>query len=450
MSLFEKYNRPTPRYTSYPTVPYWDKITFSKTRWRESVLKVIEKDESISLYVHLPFCENLCTFCGCNKYITRNHKLEVKYVESILLEWQHYRSFFKKKIQISDIHLGGGTPTFFSPQNLEQLIRGLITDVFIDEQKREFSFEGHPNNTTIEHLRLLFHLGFRRVSFGVQDYDEKVQKSINRIQSLEQVKKVTDASKQIGYKSVNHDILYGLPFQSIRSVAKMIKNTIALLPDRIAFYSYAHVPWIGGTGQRGFAEKDLPPADLKRQFYEIGRELLERAGYREVGMDHFALPGDPLFRALQKKALHRNFMGYTTEKTNLLVGLGVSAISDSREALIQNEKNLNDYYRRVFDGQIPFFKGHWLNDKDKIIRKHILNLFCQFQTTITKRDRSLLSISRIKDDLKEMSFDQLIKWQDDTLTILPSGRAFVRNVAMAFDERVMRNKPQNPLFSMSI
>ena len=336
--LIQKYNVPGPRYTSYPTVPYWNENSFTTEDWTER-LKIQFDDyvesEGISLYIHLPFCESLCTFCGCHKRITKRHEVENPYISAVLKEWDLYLQLLEDKPFVREIHLGGGTPTFFSPKNLTRLIKGILKDSLLAIDYN-FSFEGHPNNTSKEHLQALYDLGFRRVSYGVQDYNLEVQKAIHRIQPFENVKKVTEWAREIGYTSVGHDIIFGLPYQTLEHVKYTIEKTKELKPDRIAFYSYAHVPWIKGNGQRGYSEEHLPSPELKREQYETGKQWLEKMGYAEIGMDHFALPNDELFEAMNNKTLHRNFMGYTTSPSKIMLGLGVSAISDSWTAFSQN------------------------------------------------------------------------------------------------------------------
>ncbi|GAL64735.1 coproporphyrinogen III oxidase oxygen-independent [Algibacter lectus] len=309
-SLVDKYNISGPRYTSYPTVPYWNNETFSLNKWKESLVQSFKESnskEGISLYIHLPFCESLCTFCGCNKRITKQHSVESPYINAVLKEWDLYLELFDEKPIIKELHLGGGTPTFFSPEHLKILINGILNRSVLADNY-EFSFEGHPNNTTREHLQALFDVGFRRVSYGVQDYNETVQKAIHRIQPFENVKRATEMAREVGYTSVGHDIIFGLPFQTIDHVKSTILKTKALLPDRLAFYSYAHVPWIKGNGQRGFNDNDLPAPELKRKQYELGKQLLAEVGYHEIGMDHFALKTDSLFKSMENGDLHRNFM----------------------------------------------------------------------------------------------------------------------------------------------
>ncbi|GGP02376.1 coproporphyrinogen-III oxidase [Cloacibacterium rupense] len=467
-SLIDKYNIPGPRYTSYPTVPYWENESFSSGKWQNTVIKAFNEsnaEEGISIYIHLPFCENLCTFCACHKRITKQHSVETPYLESVLKEWKLYLDLFKSEVgspnseeiqslnhsitpKLKELHLGGGTPTFFSPENLKILLEGIFSTVEIAENP-EFSFEGHPNNTTKEHLQTLYDLGFRRCSFGVQDYDLKVQKAINRIQPFENVKNVTEWAREIGYKSVSHDLVFGLPHQSWEAMELTIRKTLELKPDRLAFYSYAHVPWIKGVGQRGFDENDLPSGEEKRKLYENGKKLLEDLGYIEVGMDHFSLESDDLYQSLIQKKLHRNFMGYTSSNTQLMVGLGMSAISDSWYGFAQNEKTVEDYQKRVEEGKIPVFRGHILNEEDLIIRRHILNLMCHLETEFTDKN-TFAELPEALEKLKEMQEDGLVELSEDFVKITEKGRVFTRNVAMAFDLRMMRKMPETRLFSMTV
>ncbi len=455
-ALIDKYNIPGPRYTSYPTVPYWDINSFSTEQWLASVMRSFEESneqEGISIYIHLPFCEKLCTFCACHKRITTRHSVETPYLDSVLQEWNLYLDVFKRsqsksKPKLKELHLGGGTPTFFSPENLRTLLEGLFSTVEIAD-KPEFSFEGHPNNTSKAHLQTLYDLGFRRVSYGVQDYDAKVQKAINRIQPFEQVKQVSEWAKAIGYTSISHDLVFGLPHQTWESMESTIQKTLALKPDRLAFYSYAHVPWIKGVGQRGFDENDLPSGEEKRKLYEKGKSLLQELGYIEVGMDHFSLPEDDLYRSLAEKRLHRNFMGYTSSKTQLMIGLGMSAISDSWYGFAQNDKTVESYQKRVAEGKIPTFGGHILNSEDLIVRRHILNLMCQLETQFDTQNR-FDDLPQVLQQLEEMQHDGLVEISPKHIQITEKGRVFSRNVAMAFDLRMKRRMPESRIFSMTV
>ncbi len=450
-SLIDKYNIPGPRYTSYPTVPFWDDASFTSDLWQQSVLRSFNEtndSEGISIYIHLPFCEQLCTFCACHKRITKKHSVETPYLESVLKEWDLYVKLFGRTPKIKELHLGGGTPTFFSPENLRILLDGIFAKAEIAENP-EFSFEGHPNNTTREHLQTLYDLGFRRASFGVQDYDLQVQKAINRIQPFENVKKVTEMAREIGYKGVSHDLVFGLPFHTWEKMEYTIRKTLELKPDRLAFYSYAHVPWIKGVGQRGFDENDLPSGEEKRKLYTNGKKLLEELGYIEVGMDHFALEHDDLYQSMVSGDIHRNFMGYSSSKTQLMVGLGMSAISDSWYAFAQNNKTVEEYQKIVEEGIIPVVKGHVLNQEDLTIRKHILNIMCRLETAWDVKT-TFPEIENALEVLKEMETDGLVEIANNTIKITEKGRAFTRNVAMTFDLRMLRNKPETRIFSMTI
>lgn len=451
-SLIQKYNVPGPRYTSYPTVPYWEEQYFSLKQWKQTLKRSFAESnqkEGISLYIHLPFCESLCTFCGCHKRVTKRHEVEQPYIQAVLKEWDLYCELLEEKPMIKEIHLGGGTPTFFSVEHLTQLIKGILAKAEIAPE-HEFSFEGHPNNTTYEHLQGLYDLGFRRVSYGVQDYNETVQKAIHRIQPYENVKQVTEWAREIGYTSISHDLVFGLPFQSLDDVLNTIGQTNTLMPDRLALYSYAHVPWIKGNGQRGFKDADVPKDEIKRQCYEEGKKKLLAHGYHEIGMDHFALESDSMYQAFKEGSLHRNFMGYTASKTQVMIGLGISSISDSWYSFAQNVKTIEEYYECLEQNEIPVVKGHVLSREDLIIRKHILNLMCSFTTSWADEHMQFAEIDEVLEQLKEMSQDQLIKIADSSVTILEKGKPFVRNICMSFDLRLKRKMPENRIFSMTI
>ncbi len=450
--LIKKYNVPGPRYTSYPTVPFWQKPELKLSEWRDTIKRneSFFKDNDISLYIHLPYCESLCTFCGCHKRITKNHSVEEPYIDAVIKEWKLYQKLFNSKKNIKELHFGGGTPTFFQADELIRLLKNIFDSDQIDPENTELSFEAHPNNTTKEHLTKLYTFGFRRLSLGVQDYSPLVQKAINRIQPFEQVKSVHDFARKIGYTSISHDLVFGLPKQKLDDIIDTVKKTIELKPDRIALYSYAHVPWIKGNGQRGFDESDLPKDNEKRQLYEVAKKMLEDEGYIEIGMDHFALPHDNLAIAFKNKTLHRNFMGYTTQNTNFLLGLGMSAISDSWFGFAQNNKSVEGYKELIEQNQIPIFRGHILSDLDLEIRKYILDLMCHFETTF-KEDSKYKKLHReIIERLQEMVNDGLVKIENNKVIITDKGIPFVRNCCMAFDQDLPREGERKNLFSKTI
>lgn len=446
--LIDKYNVPAPRYTSYPTVPFWENEKFNREEWTERVVVRYKqtKSEGISIYIHLPYCESLCTYCGCNTRITKNHKVEDPYIGSLLKEWEMYRQLFGEGgVLIQEIHLGGGTPTFFSPENLKKLIQGILAGNK-KTQDASFSFEAHPANTTREHLQTLYDLGFKRLSLGIQDFDEKVQYVINRHQTVEDVSRVMKEARQIGYESINFDLIYGLPLQTLDSIKHTLNLSLKLSPDRISFYSYAHVPWIKPS-QRRFTELDLPVGKAKLELYLQGKAMIQEAGYEDVGMDHFAKKGDALFEANVNGTLHRNFMGYADRYTPLMIGLGVSAISDAWTAFGQNVKTVEEYHDLIRQGLLPVFKGHFLNDEDLTIRQYILDMMCRgVVNLIPQHELNERFLSR----LSALEQDQLIRIKDNTISITPTGKSFLRNVCMAFDERLQRRQERDNLFSQAI
>lgn len=452
LDLLKKYNVPVPRYTSYPTVPFW-KESIGVSDWLQLFQQQFQKEnstEGISLYLHLPFCETLCTYCGCNKKITANHNVETPYLEAIIKEWEMYVSVMNERPVIRELHLGGGTPTFFSPKNLQSLVNHLFKHATIHPQ-HEFGFEGHPNNTTREHLQILYDLGFRRVSYGVQDHDPKVQRVINRIQPFQNVKMAVENARAVGYDSVNFDLIYGLPLQTQESIEKTILQSISLTPDRVAFYSYAHVPWTS-RGQRLFDENDLPSADEKMKLYQIGKQLFTANGYTDIGMDHFAVSTDSLYKAWKEGWLHRNFMGYTTQKTNMLLGLGVSAISDAGIGFAQNHKALHDYYQSMDHNEFAVTKGYFLNEEDRAFRHYILNISCNAKTNFQPEHKELLQQYTFP-ELKKLQEDELIEFDETGLTVTGLGRNFIRNICKAFDLQLLRKELSHdvqPLFSKAI
>jgi len=449
--LAQKYNVAVPRYTSYPTMPFWDNSTFNTAYWERTVklsFRETNHESGISVYIHLPFCESLCTYCGCNTRITKNHGVEQPYIKAVLKEWQLYFDMVEEAPVIREIHLGGGTPTFFSAENLQMLIQGILNNTIIHPEA-SFSFEAHPANTTAEHLQTLFDLGFRRLSLGIQDFDPKVQFIINRHQTYEQVLQVTHKAREIGYTSINYDLIYGLPLQTAEGLIDTMNIVAGLKPDRIAFYSYAHVPWIK-PGQRRFTENDLPDPELKGKLHEIGRGLLTSYGYQEIGMDHFALPADELLDAQSNGLLHRNFMGYTHQHTQLLIGLGVSSISDSWYGFAQNVKNVEEYLSITEKGELPVVKGHLLNGEDLVIRRHILNIMCKGHTEWKHLTQPCSAVFDAIVRLEALADDGLIELNPLGLQVTPLGKRFLRNICMCLDARLLADQPETQVFSMAV
>lgn len=446
--LIQKYNQPGPRYTSYPPVPFWKIARWDASEWIETLEKGQELPEgnAVSIYVHLPYCDSLCTFCGCHKYITTNHAVESTYIDTVLKEWDFVSGKLSPGTSIAEIHLGGGTPTFFAPGELKRLVAG-ITQRFPLTEGVEFGFEAHPNSTTTEHLEVLHSLGFTRISFGIQDYDETVQQAIHRIQTTEQVTFCHEKARETGYTSISHDLVFGLPKQTLAGFEKTVEQTIALRPERLSLYSYAHVPWVKGTGQRGFNENDLPSPELKRALYELAKERFLEAGYEEIAMDHFALSEDKLAKAFHSGKLHRNFMGYTTNNTSVLIGLGMSAISDSWFGYAQNEKDLKTYLKQMEEHGSAWEKGHLLSETDLRVRKHINELMCHFETEIS--DDGLFDMNDLTEKLIPMVRDRLVEIAIRKITVTEKGKPFVRNVCMALDP-YLETPVSKPTFSMTI
>jgi len=447
-SLISKYNVAAPRYTSYPTVPFWENEDFSESEWKNNVIARYNqsKAQGLSIYIHLPYCENLCTYCGCNTRITKNHKVEEPYIDSLLKEWEMYRQLLgEESLLIQEIHLGGGTPTFFQPENLQRLISGILQGNR-KTADASFSFEAHPANTTREHLQTLADLGFKRLSLGIQDFDERVQFVINRHQTIEDVSRVMAEARAIGYDSINFDLIYGLPLQTMESVKMTIEASLAMSPDRISFYSYAHVPWLK-PGQRRFTEMDLPVGEEKLNLYKLGKTMIQEAGYEDVGMDHFAKREDALFLANANGTLHRNFMGYADRYTPLMIGLGVSSISDAWTAFAQNVKTVEEYHKLIQEGKLPVFKGHLLDQEDVLIRQYILDMMCR--GVVNLQPTSTLN-ERILPRLQPLQEDGLVVIKGLNITITVIGKSFLRNVCMTFDERLQRSKERENLFSQAI
>lgn len=444
--LFAKYDVPAPRYTSYPTVPFWSDSPTTE-RWL-SELNEACNDETTgwSLYFHLPFCESLCTFCACNTVITRDHGREEAYVNLLATEWRFYadRVPALRERSLLGVHLGGGTPTFFSAENLERILKPILGDTRVATDQFEASVEVHPGHTTRDQLVTLRGLGFTRISIGVQDFDPEVQRLINRHQPYEVTKSVTDVARDLGYTSVNYDLIYGLPRQNTHRFSETIQKTIELRPDRIALYSFALVPWIK-PAQRSYSDDDLPRAGEKRALYEMAREMLGSAGYVEIGMDHFALPHDGIARAQRQGTLHRNFQGYTETRAQVLLGLGVSAISETPTCFHQNEKAFPVYERRLRQGEIPTLRGHLLSDEDSRLREQILTFMTRFEVDLRPEQRDDASVY-----LDPLIGDGLVELRNQKLILTEQGRPFLRNACMFFDQRLRRQEERPRLFSQAL
>jgi coproporphyrinogen III oxidase/oxygen-independent coproporphyrinogen-3 oxidase len=429
--LLKKYSISAPRYTTYPTIQYWTDNP-STEDWIDSLNRTLEKTNStLSIYIHLPFCENLCTFCGCSTSITKNHSVEILYIQALEKELDLYLEKVPalSSTELIELNLGGGTPTFFSEDHLEKLISLILNKIKVSKIA-EFSIEIDPRVTRLSQVETLFKKGFRIISIGVQDFDLEVQKIINRNQSFEVTKKIIDFSREIGFNSINIDLIYGLPKQTISSMKKTLELSLHLKPDRITFYSYAHVPWIKDS-QRLYTENDLPNEDEKRKLYETGRLFLQNSGYHEIGMDKYVLQDDSLWNSYINKKLHRNLMGYTSVKSDLVLGLGTSAISESSDCYHQNEKIEVKYRKILSEGKIPTLKGHTLNQSD-IMYKELLSKLI----TIGEVEVPEVILEDCKDYLYVLQSDGLIQWNNSSLKITEIGKPFLKIICTVFDKKL--------------
>ena len=447
--IFTKYNRGSSRYTCYPTVPYWEMGAFHQKEWFEVLNHQMgqQGSDEIALYIHLPFCDSLCTYCGCTKQVTLQHEREEPYIDALLAEWQIYLQNLTRKPKIKEIHLGGGTPTFFQIDQLKRLMEGLLKDVEVAPNPK-FSFEAHPKSTTRKHLSGLYELGFRRLSIGVQEYDKSIQLKLNRVQPIEWVQRVHDYAREIGYTSINHDLIYGLPFQRKDHVLKSVEITAKLNPDRIAFYSYAHVPWRKGVGQKAFQESDMLHGYDKWQLYTIAKEYFNAHGYTPVGIDHFAKENDELFAGRKERRLRRNFNGYSVDQPAVTIGLGVSSISDGKLAYVQNNPVLVEYLNTIInEGRLSLMRAHRLTREDQLYRNTINNLMCYGESELPA---SLFMDSDRLGVLVEMKQDHLIAFHGYYLRIMEEGEAFTRRICNAIDPNERLSFSKQPVFSQSV
>jgi oxygen-independent coproporphyrinogen-3 oxidase len=444
--LLEKYDVPVPRYTSYPAVPNWQE-TPPPDMWFAALNDALSSGAAtLAVYVHLPFCETLCTFCGCNTVITRNHERSAPYVNTVLAELDVYVKQVEalERREISQLHLGGGTPTFMAPDVLAALLRGIATRLPLRAAGFEGSVEVDPRVTTRAHLDALREHGISRVSLGVQDFDSEVLRLVNRPQPQAITAALCAQAREAGYDSINFDLIYGLPGQSAATMRHLAEAVVALRPDRLAVYSFARVPWIK-PAQRKFKDEDVPVGAAKRDLYEILREQLLAAGYLEIGLDHFALPHDALAIAGAAGTLHRNFMGYTDRRTTALLGLGVSAISETPACYHQNDKVITVYERRVAEGEVPTLRGHILSDDDRHRADLIRSLMTSGRAPLTPADRDAA-----RAELADLVRDGLVEIDDGELCVPARGKPFIRNIAAFFDTYLRTAAKEGPVYSRAI
>ncbi|MDP6488665.1 MAG: oxygen-independent coproporphyrinogen III oxidase [SAR324 cluster bacterium] len=437
--MIQRYNRPGPRYTSYPTVPVWKEGEFADD-YAASLHKEGQNEQPLSLYVHIPFCQQLCTFCGCNKYITNNQNIVEKYLTALEQEIAGVAERLGQRKELAQIHFGGGTPTFLNPEQLSRVVE-MIVSRFDALEDCEWAFEANPRVTTTKQLEVLYELGFRRVSFGVQDLDPAIQRAINRNQTAEQSWETLETARSLGYKSINLDLVYGLPLQTQHGFRKTLEEVNKMRPDRLAVYSFAYLPGMFKTHERAIKEKDLPTPEEKINIYLEAINFFAEAGYVMIGMDHYALPEDELAQALKNRTLHRNFMGYTTLHNMAQIGVGVSAISDFGDSYWQNPKELDQYMEETVNNKLIPRRGLLLEKEDQLRRKVIETLMCHGEITI--QDFEFLyeldfrqHFAEAWTQLEKFEEEGLVKLSPTKIELTPLGMLFTRNLAMPFDRHL--------------
>ncbi|MCK9161944.1 MAG: oxygen-independent coproporphyrinogen III oxidase [Arcobacteraceae bacterium] len=449
---FEKYSKAGPRYTSYPTAPEF-KESFGEKELIEKY-KSADSSKPLSLYIHIPFCRSACYFCGCNVVFTSKEDKKTRYIDYLEQELKLISKYLDTSRKVTQMHFGGGTPTFLSPQDLKRVI-DLVKSTFTNfASDAEISCEVDPRFFTKEHMDVLKNGGTNRLSFGVQDLDPKVQAEIHRIQPFELTKNVMQIARDAGINSINIDLIYGLPYQTKESFLQTLNQIITLEPNRLAVFNYAHVPWMKKT-MRKFDESTFSPPSTKLEILKDTIEFFTSHGYKMVGMDHFAKPDDELFLAIQKGELHRNFQGYTTKGGADLIGIGLTSIGDGEDYYAQNYKEMDAYEAAIDSGRLPVFKGYQLSLDDKIRQFVIMEMMSNFALNI-KRVENKFNINfkeYFKDDLPlldEFIEAELVTISDDKISVSQTGTMLIRNIVMPFDAYLKKVPESNRRFSKTI
>jgi len=444
LDLVKKYDKPGPRYTSYPTAPHFNE-SFTSQNYLDEIIKTNYGDKlpDLSLYYHLPYCDTLCYFCGCNMLITRNRDRVKEYISYVKKEIDLLRTYLLPDRKVSQLHWGGGTPTHLLPEEINELA-SYINSSFNIKQDSENGCEIDPRELKKEHLEALRNNGFNRISMGVQDFNHKVQKAVNRIQPEGITRQTVDWVRELGFSSINLDLMYGLPFQTIDSFSKTVDKIIDISPDRIAVFNYAHVPWM--KKHMGLIHtEDLPEPEAKLEILKMTIEKLTSAGYVFIGMDHFAKPDDELAIALNEKKLYRNFQGYSTHAGTDLYSMGITAISQLNNIYTQNFKTEKEYYESLDKDTLPVAKGYHLTEDDQLRRDVIMKLMCNFELdmnaisekyNISFKDYFQFGLN----NLKEFQKDKLVKIENDKITVTEMGKLLIRNIAINFDGYIERKE----------
>ncbi len=430
--LLARHAAPSPRYTSYPTVTHWGEPPRARA-WIEHLDAALRATPAgAAIYAHIPFCQSQCTFCGCHMRVLRNQALVTPYIDLLLAEHALYREHLgRSQLPLSQLYLGGGSPNFLPLGELDRLLDGLLNTATL-QPGAELAVEADPRSTTDAQLALLRRHGFTRISLGVQDMDPRVQDIVNRSMAPGVLDHVTMRARELGFTSINYDLIHGLPLQTEESMRVTMETIARLMPDQISFYPYVHVPWIKPS-QRRYTEADLPEGEDRRALYLLGREMLGALGYKEIGIDQFARGDDALAVAAREGRLHRNFMGYTPVTTRALIGLGVSAIGDAWTALAQGEKNQQRWELRVQAGELPLQRGHVLTEEDLLLRAHIHDLLTRHATRWSPAETGAPWRNAVLARLAPLGEDGLVDCRKDSVAVTVTGRAFLRSICAAFD-----------------
>ncbi len=443
LALIKKYDQSGPRYTSYPTANNFS--AFTQDDYKQQVEISNSRGGPISLYTHIPFCDTVCFYCGCNKVVTKDKTKAEPYLDAIFKEIDMQGKLFDSNRKVEQMHFGGGTPTFLSNEQIIRLSEKLQS-AFNFAEDGEYSIEIDPRGVDEDTIKALAKAKFNRISLGVQDFNDDVQKAVNRIQSYKQTKAVIGIARANGFESVSIDLIYGLPKQSVATFETTLKQVSELRPDRISLFNYAHLPELFKP-QRRINVLELPSADEKLAIFKYSMDYLLDLGYVYIGMDHFALPEDPLAIAQSEGQLYRNFQGYSTHADCDIVGLGLSSIGQVGDSFAQNEKNLENYYKVIDAGNLALIKGQTINDDDKVRRAVIMDLICHFKLDFAKveKEQGIVFKDYFADSfarLEQMHDDGLIELTDNSITVIDKGRLLIRNICMVFDAYLATSKTQ--------
>ncbi len=451
-SLLEKYNQPGPRYTSYPTAPYFAE-TFAETDWRAELAQTQNSGRDLSLYIHIPFCDTLCYYCGCNMVATRNYAKATEYLGYLFQEITHIAEITAPNRNVRQIHWGGGTPTYLHPDDIRRLMAHIRAHFNIASDA-EIGCEIDPRELSHEHVQALAESGFNRLSVGVQDLNLTVQQAVNRVQSAELISITYGWMREAGITSINMDLMVGLPHQTVTSFNETLSKIIELSPDRLAVFNYAHVPWLK-KHQNLIQKSDLPDLTTRITLQQLLMDKLWLAGYVYIGMDHFAKPDDELVKAQQNQTLYRNFQGYTTHKDCDIYAFGVSAISQTDEVYVQNAKNLAEYQQRIAQSGLATERGLRISFEDRLRRDAITRLMCDLTLDKSRFEQQwgIVFDEHFADALTalaDMQTDGLIILMPDTLRVTETGRLFLRNIAMCFDAYLSQPSHLAPRYSRTL